>query len=105
VEQYADGTGGWLLTREFLLEGDALQINGRARGSLTVELAEYPGQAIPGFSLADCDPITGDHPARIVTWRGGNSDLSALRGRPIYVRFHLKEAGLFSFAVRDSTQR
>jgi hypothetical protein len=104
VEQYADETGGWLLTREFLLEGDRLQLNMRARGSVTVELAEYPGQALPGFSLADCDPITGDYPARIVTWRGGNADLSALRGRPLYARFHLKEAGLFSFTVRDATQ-
>jgi hypothetical protein len=102
VEQYADATGGWLLTREFLLEGDRLQLNMRARGSVTVELAEYAGQALPGFSLADCDPITGDDPARIVTWRGGHADLAALRGRPLYARFHLQEAGLFSFTVRDA---
>ena len=24
----------------------------------------------PGFSLADCDPISGDHTDKVVTWRG-----------------------------------
>ena len=105
VEQYADDEGGWLLTREFLLEGDNLEVNCRAKGFLKVELAEYPGQPIPGFSLEQCDPITGDHAAQTVTWRQGQRDLTPLRGKPIYVRFQMADAGIWSFTVRDSLQR
>ena len=60
MEQHAAGEG-WLLTRELVLDGAELQVNCRADGELRVELAEYPGQALPGYALADCDPITGDH--------------------------------------------
>ena len=97
VEQHA-AEEGWLLTRELVLDGAELQVNCRADGELRVELAEYPGQAIPGFALADCDPIIGDHVARTVTW-GGSPDLSRLRGRPVYIRFHLRAAGIWAFRV------
>ena len=99
VEQHA-AEEGWLLTREFLLEGDALEVNCRAAGSIAVELAEYPGRPAPGYALADCDPIVGDHRARRVTWRG-RGDLRGVRGRPIYVRFRLRNAGVWSFTVRS----
>ena len=97
VEQHAAGEG-WLLTRELVLGGSELQVNCRAAGELRVELAEYPGQALPGYALADCDPITGDHVARTVTW-GGSPDLARLRGRPVYIRFHLRAAGIWAFRV------
>jgi hypothetical protein len=99
VEQYAGPEGGWLLTKEFLLEGDALEVNCRAAGFVRVELAEYPGNGIAGFSLEECDPITGDHRAWPVSWRGGQRDLSALRGRAVYLRFYLKEAGVYSLCA------
>jgi len=104
VEQYA-AEEGWLLTRELVLEGNSLAVNCRvnqahgANGRLAVELAEYPGQAIPGFTLEDCDPITGDHAEHTVTW-GGRADLASLRGRPLYLRFQLRDAGLWSFSLR-----
>ena len=97
VEQHA-AEEGWLLTRELLLDGSGLQVNCRADGELRVELAEYPGQAIPGYTLSDCDPITGDHVDRTVTW-GGSPDLGSLRGRPVYIRFHLRAAGIWSFRI------
>ena len=97
VEQHAAGAG-WLLTRELVLDGSELQVNCRADGELRVELAEYPGQALPGYALADCDPIAGDHVERTVTW-GGSPDLRRLRGRPVYIRFHLRAAGIWAFRV------
>ena len=100
VEQRAGDEEGWLLTREFLLEGDEITVNCWVDGFLKVELAEYPGHGIPGFTLEDCDPIIGDHLARTITWRGGQRSLSALRDRPVYLRFHLQEAGLYAFTVR-----
>lgn len=102
VEQHAGADGGWLLTREFLLEGDTLTVNCRAAGSLRAELAQYPGDPIPGLSVDDCDPITGDCLEQPVTWRGGHGDLSALRGKPVYLRLHLQDAGIWSFTVGEA---
>lgn len=53
---------------------------------------------VPGFSLSDCDRIRVDQVNRLVTWKG-KSDLSALAGRPVYLRFKLKDAAIFSFQV------
>ncbi len=99
VEQASGPEGGWLLTREFMLEGDALTVNCRAQGAVRVELAEYPGQPIPGFSADECDPIRGDHLAHRVTWRGGDGDLAELRGKPVYLRFKLEDAGIWAFEM------
>ncbi len=103
VEQHAAGEG-WLLTRELSLDGSELQVNCRAAGELRAEIAEYPGQALPGFALTDCDPITGDHVSRTVTW-GGSPDLARLRGRPVYIRFHLRSAGIWAFHVTQGRQK
>jgi hypothetical protein len=54
--------------------------------------------AIPSFAFADCDRIITDDPAHIVTWHG-KSDLSALKGRAVYLRFQMKKAGLFAFQI------
>lgn len=99
VEQHAGPDGGWLLTREFLLEGTALSVNCRVAGTLRAELARYPGEPLPGFSIDDSDIITGDHLAHRLTWRNGQADLSALRGTPIYLRFHLQDAGIWSLTI------
>ena len=99
VAQTAGPEGGWLLTREFVLEGDALTVNCRAKGALRVELAQYPGEPVPGFAAEECDPVTGDHPAHPVTWRGGDGDLSALRGRAVYLRLKLEDASVWAFEM------
>jgi hypothetical protein len=39
----------------------------------------------------------------MVTWKG-NADLSALKGRAVYLRFKMKKAGLFSFQLSDSAK-
>jgi hypothetical protein len=99
VEQRAGDQPGYLLTKEIVLEGRRLEINCRSAGQIKVELAEYPGQAIAGYGLDDCDVIRGDHLSHPVTWGGGTRDLSALRGRSVYIRFMLQDAGLWSLRV------
>jgi hypothetical protein len=101
VAQQAGPAGGWLLTREFVLEGNSLSVNCQAAGAVRVEMAEYPGRPLPGFSAEECDPITGDHLSHPVTWRGGQGDLSELRGRPVYLRFRLEDASLWAFTLRN----
>ena len=56
---------------------------------------ELDGAAIPGFSLEDCAEIFGDELDRNVTWTGG--DPGKYAGQPLRLRFHLRDADLYSF--------
>ncbi len=100
---------GEFTTRLVTFMRPELQVNIDARGgACRVELLEYQSRkAIPGYTLADCDPITDDALARQVSWKG-RSDLtevigSARRqprfGRALMIRFHLEHgARLYSFS-------
>jgi hypothetical protein len=83
--------GGELITRPLTFSGKQLELNysTSAAGQLRVELQNNDGTPIPGFTLDDCDPIWGDHIARVVTWKGG-SDLSSLAGKPVRIRFAME---------------
>jgi hypothetical protein len=78
--------------------GDRLKLNfsTSAAGSVRVEIQDEDGKPIKGFSLADCPEIFGDSNARSVTWKS-EADLSALAGKPVRLRFELKDADLYSF--------
>jgi hypothetical protein len=66
-----------------------------AAGSIRVEIQDGQGKPIDGFSLAESPEIYGDEIERIVIWEGG-SDLGKLAGKPVRLRFVLKDADLFS---------
>jgi hypothetical protein len=53
------------------------------------------GSVAEGFSAEDCDLIYGDTLDRRVSWNG-SSDMSALQGKAVRLRFHMKEADLYS---------
>lgn len=112
VEQRAYGRTGYLLTREFILEGNSLRVNAEHRKGphlaprLRVEIVRHPAigqhwqfnEVYEGFGLDDCDPIAFDHTDAVVTWRG-KRDLSALTGKPVYLRFELQDMGLYAFRI------
>lgn len=114
VEQRAEGEVGYLLTKEFILEGSRLVLNlasdrrAYRDPSVRVEVVRHPpmgghwrfAEAFDGFGLDDCDPLSGDRTEVTVTWKG-NADLSPLAGKPIYLRFELRDAGLFSFRIDE----
>jgi hypothetical protein len=101
---------GVLTTRPLRFAGDRLAVNVHApetpaprvprgpapHGVLRVEVLDADLGRLPGFSAGDCDPVTGDDTRRIVTWRGRH-DLKALAGRTVRLRFHLRNAALYSF--------
>jgi len=89
--------GGETLTKPIVFQGKRLEINfsTSAAGSVRVEIQDAGGQPMPGFALADSAEIFGDELARVVTWKGG-SDVSKLAGRPIRLRFVLKDADLYA---------
>ena len=90
-------TGGTLLTKPIRFSGDELEINysTSAAGQILVELQDSTGKPLPGFTLEDCEPIYGDHIARIVKWKQG-SDVSSLAGQPVRLRFDMQDADLYA---------
>jgi len=93
----ADYDGGELLTKPMIFDGSQLSINfsTSAAGGIKVEIQDEAGKAIPGFSLADSQEQIGNEVNRIVSWKGGN-DLKSLSGKPVRLRFVMKDADLYS---------
>lgn len=84
-------------TRPLKFSGSKLEINysTSAAGQMRVEIQNSDGMAIPGFTLDECEPIYGDHIARIIQWKNG-SDVSDRSGKPIRLRFEMSDADLYS---------
>mgnify|MGYP007111999232 FL=1 len=61
-------------------------------------LCDAAGTPYPGFEASDA--IQGDNLRHAVAW-GGQADVSSLRGKPVVVRFALRDAELFAFAFRE----
>ncbi len=89
----ADYTGGKFTTCPVQFEGEALHLNieTSALGLARVEIQDADGTPIEGYTLDDCDRVhTANTVDRVVTWRRGESDVSALAGQPIRLRFELQ---------------
>jgi hypothetical protein len=89
-----------LTTRPLVFFGDTLTVNANAAGGLlAVEALDEEGKMIPGFSRAECTPITSDSVRHVVNWNK-DPDCHLLQGRPLKLRFHLKGAKLYAFEPR-----
>ncbi len=97
----ADYTGGEFSTPALRFDGEALHLNieTSALGLARVEIQDADGIPIEGYTLDDCDRIhTANTVDRVVTWRRGESDVSALAGQPVRLRFELQfGAKLYAF--------
>ncbi|HOJ21799.1 MAG TPA: hypothetical protein PLU39_07020 [Armatimonadota bacterium] len=94
-------SGGAVLTKPIRFEGSRLWLNfsTSAAGAVRVEIQDASGAPIPGFALADCHETFGDSIERPVVWKRG-SDVSALAGRAVRLRFELSDADLYAFRFR-----
>jgi hypothetical protein len=94
----ADYEGGEMITKPLVFKGRELSINysTSAVGSITVEVQDLRGKPAEGYTLADCEPIWGDEIERTVRWNSG-TDLGRLAGKPVRLRFVLKDADLYAF--------
>ena len=105
------GAQGGVLITKFIKLGrlaDRLTLNYRANqgGQVRVGLYQPNGTAIPGHSLSECRPLTGDQLNQTVMWKSvsgnivgkTNADISHLRRNhpAVRLRFELKNADLFS---------
>jgi hypothetical protein len=86
-----------LTTKPLTFDGSSLHLNfaTSAAGSVRVELQNPDGSAIDGFALADCHELFGDSVDRPVGWKDG-SNVSQLSGKPIRLRFELRDADLYA---------
>ncbi len=115
VGRFAGDRHGFLLTRELIIGAKHLDINcervlamnenlDSPHNEIRVGIARRaPGVSdhrdlgyYDGFAAVDCDRITSSNTAHRVTWKG-NDDLSSLVGKPAYLRFYLRNAGVYSF--------
>lgn len=69
-----------------------------ASGSVRVELQNPDGGTVPGYALSDMDDIYGDQTDGVVRWRT-KATVGELAGRPLRMRFELRDADLFAFRV------
>ncbi len=94
---------GVLLTQSFSFKGSNLWVNleparhndGSGVAEIKVEILDHQTQPIAGFSLDDSDRFT--KAGRFKASWGGQSDLSSLAGRPLQLRFWIRNAKLYSF--------
>ena len=96
---------GELVTRPLRFQGDELHLNfsTSAAGAIQVELQDESGTAIPGFTLNDCPMIYGDKIDSIVRWKN-QPKLSTIVGKPIRMRFVMRECDLFSFRFQEDQE-
>ena len=89
--------GGEMVTKPLTFAGKQLLLNfaTSAAGSVKVEIQDAAGQPLPGHALADCDDVFGDAIERPVSWKG-SPDVSALAGKPVRLRFVMKDADVWA---------
>ncbi len=103
ISVHASWHSGGFLTQPIQFAGRKLALNAdtSAEGTIRVALTDPEGKEIPGFSLQDCDLIhTCNEVSRVVRWKG-DADVSAWTGRPVRLRFALKNADLYAFQFQD----
>lgn len=104
VSMHVDYRGGEFTTRPLIFDGRCLRLNyaTSAAGQCQVEIQDADGKPLDGFRLEDMDPLFGDELDGGVTWTNGSA-LTALIGRPVRLRFVMRDADLFAlrFSSRD----
>ena len=88
---------GTVLTQPLLLSGEQLRLNADAEnGEVRVAILDAEGRDIDGYERANALPIAKDRVSAVVGWKGAR-DIRMLTGKPVRLRFHLRDARLYSF--------
>jgi hypothetical protein len=97
VAIHAGCPGGEITTKPFTFKGRALVLNyaTSAAGSISIEVQDDGGRPLPGFELANSVEMYGDELDRKAVWKG-EPDLGSLAGKPVRLRFAMKDADLYS---------
>jgi hypothetical protein len=98
---HAGYSGGRLTTRPLTFDGSRLELNfsTSAAGAVRVELLDQGGAPLGPYAAEQGPELVGDEIERVYEWKNG-ADVSALRGKAVRLRFHLKDADLYAFRFR-----
>jgi len=90
---------GTLTTRPVRFRGNHLMVNvDAAQGELAAEILDQDGRVVEPFSRANCLSIRTNATLTPVKWKGAD-DLSAVAGKPVRLRFYLRNGSLYAFWV------
>ena len=89
-----------MTTKPLILTGTHLVINAECDkgGHIAVEILDKKGNPLPYFSLEDAGHFTGDSVRAVVTWKD-NPDIVKLMAKAVKLRFHARNARLYSFTA------
>ena len=90
-----------MLTKPLIMEGKKLHLNVEApQGEVRAEILDAEGkQVLSGFSREECIPVRGDSLDGELKWK--KSNLAALAGKTVRLRFALRDARLYAFWVEN----
>lgn len=98
VSARADYAGGEFTTPPLTFAGSKLVLNldTSATGIAQVGILDVNGKPIAGYSVEQCDRIhTCNEIDRVVRWKS-NSDVGVLTGKPIRLRFVMRDCDLYA---------
>lgn len=97
VSMDAAYTGGTLVTRPLIFDGDRLRLNIHTAGTghARVALLAENGDPIEGLSESDCEIISADALDHEVCWKKG-PDIGGHAGKPVRIRVTMRNAKLFA---------
>ena len=102
VSVNAGYSGGEFTTPPLVFAGSELEINysTSAVGYVRVGFQDAAGCPLPGYELDKCPETFGDEIEGVVRWGEGQESIGALAGRPVRLRFVLKDCDLYAFRFR-----
>jgi hypothetical protein len=102
VSVHAGGQEGTLETMPLLFQGNVLHLNyvATAGGSVRVEIQDSAGKPLSGFSLDDCEPLTGDSIQQPVRWKSG-MNVGEHTGQTVRLKFAIRNADIYSLEFME----
>jgi len=96
-------TGAEIITPLITFAGSKLELNVNpgAGGSIRVELLDANDKPIKGYMLDDATALYGNSVRLPVTW-GQNDSVAALAGKPIKIRFLMRDCKLYAFQFTET---
>ena len=95
----AEGSDGVVETVPLQPAGSKLSVNVEAAaGQCRVAVLDAAGTPLAGYSLEDCQPLSGDGVRQTVRWKTKDQ---LPTDRPIRLRFHLDHAKLYSYRIAE----
>ena len=75
-----------------------MNFDGGAGGWLRVEVLDEAGQPVPGYRREEAQAVMGNGTQKEVCWQAPLGDLA---GKPVRLRFEMRDARLYAFQFRS----